>query len=252
MSKARQHVLVALVACLLLGLASPFSQAASQQQIQQLRSLSYTVVDNILVFHNPLGVPYDIANAQAYQQALQQLMQQAQALGLSDVSAQVQRLNTAVADLQHLPQNAADSRSNIPAFRQWLPQVIEQQGQLLVLLDERYRQANGGNPEQQALHQLSRDLQRLSLHYQLNAFVYLAVPTWMLDETQLSALDASVQQRLAQLPGGDGNLDKLAARYHFVRGYLLKPGEGWAPNAVQRYLASSAAELDSAAARLAL
>ncbi len=252
MSQANNKTLLALALCLLFSLTSPFAQAASQQQIQQLRSLSYSVVENALVFHNPAGTPYDANNAQTYQHDLQQLTQQAQNLGLTDISEQAKQLSSAIADLQHLPQTPAASRVAIPGFAQWFPQVLEAHGQLLTLLDQRYHQAQAGSAQQQALHQLSWDLQRLSLHYQLTAFPYLTLQLWMLDDDSLKALDASVEQRLEALPAGDGNLDKLAARYRFVRGYLLKPGEGWAPNAVQRYLWGTANELDNAAGKLTL
>ncbi|MEK1940289.1 MAG: hypothetical protein AAAB16_07910 [Pseudomonas sp.] len=252
MSKANKKTLLYLGLCLLVSMCSAVATGASQHDIQQLRSLSYSVVDNALVFHNPLGTPYDPSNAQAYQHDLQQLMLKAQSLGLSDVSARAKQLSAVVADLQHLPQNAADSRATIPAYRQWLPQVIEQHAALLTLLDQHYTNATPGSAEQQALHQLSWDLQRLSLHYQITAFPYMSVQVWMLDDSTLNALDATVQQRLSQLPAGDDNLDKLAARYHFVRGYLLKTGENWAPNAVQRYLAGIATALDNAAGKLPL
>lgn len=252
MSKANKNSLLYICLCLLFSIYSPFTLAVSQQDIQQLRSLSYSVIDNVLVFHNPLGEPYDTSNAQVYQHDMQQLMLRAQALGLSDVSERTKQLSSAVADLQNLPQNLADSRATIPAFRQWLPQVIEQHAELVSLLNTHYQAATAGRVQQRDLHHLSWDLQRLSLHYQLTAFPYLAVPTWMLDDNALTAMDTSVQQRLSQLPAGNGNLHKLSARYHFVRGYLLKPGEGWAPSAVQRYLSSISTGLDTAATKLAL
>jgi len=250
MSKAMKSVLLSLALCLLFGLTGPLARAASQQDIQQLRSLSDSVVENALIFHNPAGTPYDANNSQAYQRDMQALMQQTQRLGLSNISEQAKQLSSAVADLQHLPQTPAASRTNIPGFAQWFPQVLEAHEQLLALLNQHYQQAPAGNSKQQAYHQLSGDLQRLSLHYQLTAFPYLTLPRWMLDDDELKALDASVEQRLSQLPVGAEHLDKLAARYNFVRRYLLNPGEGWAPNAVQRYLASTSLELDKAAARL--
>lgn len=237
-----------------LGGSAP-AHAATQQDIQQLSSLSYSVLENVLVYHNPLGVPFDTGNADAYRRDLQQLRQQSALLGLPDIGAQAERLDNAIADLHHLPQTFSDLRKSIPPYSLWLPQVIEQQEQLATTLADLYARQTDASPAQQALHGLGHDISRLSLSYQISAFPHLVAQAWILDDQAVMTLDTSIRQRFETLPQQYPEmaalLNKLRGRYNFVRGYLVTPGQAWAPNAVGRYLMGTVRDLDKAAAALA-
>lgn len=257
MSKTKNNKLLFVRILLLLGTCcSVLANAASLQDIQQLRTLSYSVINHVLVFHNPGGSPYDPDNADGYQHAMQDLLQLSQRLDLPEVTAQAQLLSTSLEDLRNLPQSVTDTRTSLPSYSLWLPQVIEQQSQLASLLSELYsRQASANaNPLQQQLHSLSWDIERISLSYQLSAFTYLVAQAWILDEQTTIELDASIQKRLAALPAQDARLaaplQKLPSHYHYVRRYLLNPDAGWKPGAVNRYLLGTALALDIAAQQL--
>ncbi|AOE86806.1 hypothetical protein [Pseudomonas sp. TCU-HL1] len=230
------------------------AQAASQQDIQQLRTLSYSVIDNVLVYHNPQGRPFDNDNAETYRRDLQKLKQLSAQLGLSKVTAQAEQLEREITGLQNLPQSASDTRENIPPYSLWLPQVIQQHDLISTALAELYAEQPVASQAQRSLHNLSWDIERLSLSYQLSSFTQLVAQTWMLDDQAVAALDDSIRQRFSDLPQQHAELtdtlSKLQGRYHFVRGYVVKPGQTWAPNAVDRYLLGTARELDAAAGEL--
>lgn len=230
------------------------AHAASRQDIQQLRTLSYSVVDNVLLYHNPNGTPYQLNNAEAYQRDLQRLLQLSAQLGLTDVTARAKQLESAITDLKHLPKSAADIRDTLPPYSSWLPQVLEQHSELTSVLAELYARQPATSELQQELHTLSQDIARLSLSYQLDAFINLVAEQWLLDRQTVNEIDASVLERFANLSAHEselsGKMEKLRGRYLFVRGYLLKPGQDWAPSAVERYLLSTARDLDSVAAVL--
>lgn len=255
MSKTKNKRLLLIRLFLLLGtFCSALANAASLQDIQQLRTLSYSVIDNVLVFHNPGGSPYDPDNADAYQHAMQDLLQLSQRLDLPEITAQAQLLSASLEGLRNLPQSATDTRTSVPPYSLWLPQVIEQQNQLAHLLSELYtRQPNTGSIQQQ-LHSLSWDIERLSLSYQLSAFTYLVAQTWILDEQTIAELDASIQKRLIDIPTHDAGLAeplrKLPSHYHYVRRYLISADDGWNPGAVNRYLWGITYDLDNAAQQL--
>ena len=80
--------------------SSASGHASSRQDIQQLRTLSYSVLENVLVFHNPMGSPFDSSNSDTYRRDLQQLRQSAATLGLVEIATQADQLDAAVADLQ--------------------------------------------------------------------------------------------------------------------------------------------------------
>lgn len=247
---ANKNKLLALGAFLLLSLTLP-THAVSRQDIQQMRTLSYSVINNVLVYHNPNGTPFDPSNAENYQRDLQRLLQLSTQLHLPEINARTMQLEAAIANLRHLPQSTSSTRDKLPPYSSWFPQILDQQSQLNTLLSELYVSQPPANELQQELHSLSQDIQRLSLAYQLESFTYLVSHQWMLDQQTVIELDASVQRRFAELAARDPDLgtalDKLPVRYHFVRGYLLKPG-GWAPSAVERYLMSTTQDLDKAAA----
>ncbi|MDT4844291.1 hypothetical protein FQZ97_782420 [compost metagenome] len=240
---------------LLLSMGSSCAaQAASQQDIQHLRTLSYSVIDNVLVYHNPQGRPFDNENAETYRGDLQRLKLLSEQLGLREVQVQAEQLELAVAGLHNLPQSTTDTRESIPPYSLWIPQVIEQQDLIASTLTALYAEQPATSQAQQELHKLSWDIERLSLSYQLSAFSHLVAQTWILDDQTVAALDDSIRQRFSALPQQHvelaTTLSKLQGRYHFVRGYLVKPGRTWAPNAVDRYLIGTARELDGAAAEL--
>lgn len=231
------------------------AQAASQQDIQQLRTLSYSVIENVLVFHNPQGSPFNNDNAETYRRDLQRLKQLSAQLGLPEVTVQTEQLERDIVGLQNLPQSTSDTRESIPPYSLWLPQVIQQQDLIATTLSDLYAEQPAANQAQQALHNLSRDIERLSLSYQISAFPHLVAQTWILDDQTVAALDDSIRQRFSDLPQQHAQLapalSKLQSRYHFVRGYLIEPSQSWVPNAVERYLMSTSKELDRAAAELA-
>ncbi|MCY1542872.1 hypothetical protein D9M68_786470 [compost metagenome] len=170
------------------------------------------------------------------------------------MEAQAEQLEQAVAGLKNLPQSTSDTRESIPPYSLWLPQVIEQQDLIATTLAGLYAEQPAASQAQQALHELSWDIEKLSLSYQLSAFSHLVAQTWILDDQTVAALDDSIRQRFSALPqqhaGLTTTLSKLQGRYHFVRGYLVNPGQSWAPNAVERYLIGTARDLDEAAAEL--
>lgn len=255
MSKTYNKKLLVLCALLLLSmLQNTLVHAASRQDIQQLRTLSYSVIDNVLVYHNPLGTPFGSGNAEAHARDMQRLLQLSVLLALPEVTAQAKQLDAAIADLRHLPHSASDTRSSLPPYSLWIPQVIEQQSLLSALLSDLYERQPASSDVQQELHGLSQDIQRLSLSYQLEAFPHLVSQLWMLDKQTVVDLDASVGKRFAELSARDTELaaalEKLPGRYQFVRSYLLNPVAPWAPSAVERYLLNTARELDNIAARL--
>ncbi|MFN9525610.1 MAG: hypothetical protein ACK563_04185 [Pseudomonadaceae bacterium] len=234
---------------------STLTHAATQQDIQHLRSLSYSVLENVLIYHNPQGIPFDAGNAEVYQRDLQQLRQQSANLGLPDIVSQAEQLDSAIADLHHLPQSNSEMRGSIPPYSLWLPQVIDQQALLATTLAELYTRYTDASPLQRELHGLSRDISRLSLSYQISAFPHLVAQAWILDEQTVTELDAAIWQRFEQLPRQYPEtadvLNKLRKRYNFVRRHIATPGQAEVTNAVERYLMSTVRDLDSTAAMLA-
>lgn len=230
------------------------AHSASRQEIQQFRTLSYSVINHVLVYHNPNGSPYGLDNAEAYQQDLRLLLQTANQLRLPEAVDQTERLSAAITDLNHLPNSRADIRDITPPYSLWLPQVIEQQALLSARLSELYEQQATISERQRTLHQLSWDIERLLLSYQISAFPNLVAQSWILDERMVVALDASIQKRFDKLsadPELTDSLEKLSTRYQSIRRNLLDPATNWAPSAVARYLLSVARELDSLAENIA-
>ncbi|WP_423357431.1 hypothetical protein [Pseudomonas citronellolis] len=235
-------------------LCSVCGHASNRQDIQELRTLSYSVLENVLVYHNPQGSPFDSENATRYQVSLQRLHDHAAKLGRTDILEQTTRLAIAVAGLRNLPQSSTGIRTSIPPYSLWLLPIVEQQQKLVDELGTLYAETPSSSPVQQALNDLSQDVARLSLSYQLAVFPQLMAQIWTLDEAGASALDASIRQRFEtlprQYPEAAGTLEKLQRRYHFVHGHLAVPDKNVAPSAVERYLLSTSNDLDDLASRL--
>lgn len=241
--------------CLLIGtICSAQAHSTSRQNIQELRTLGYSVLVNVLIYHNPNGTPYDLDTAQAYQTDLQLLQLKTKQLSLSQAAAQAERLNAVIADLRHLPQSTAEVRETIPPYSRWLPQVIEQQTLLNTLLSNLYDQQPVVSEQQRALHELSRDMERLLLSYQISAFPSLVTHGWVLDTQTLGTLDSSIQRRFADLSDDSelgAQLKKASLRYQSIRRHLLDPATNWSPSALARHLLMAARQLDSAAGNIA-
>lgn len=240
---------------LLIGmLCSVHAHSASRAEIQELRTLSYSVITNVLVYHNPNGNPYGLDNAEAYQRDLRLLLQSASRLRLSKAVNHTKGLSAAITDLRHLPNSRAEIRDITPPYSLWLPQVIEQQALMNALLSDLYENQATVSERQQKLHQLSWDIERLLLSYQISAFPNLVAQTWILDESSVLALDASIQNRFEMLskdPELTASLGNVLTRYQSIRRNLLDPATNWAPSAVARYLLRVAKELDVLAKNIA-
>ncbi len=253
MSKTNKNPLCLWLHLLIGTLCSANAHSTVQQDIQQLRTLSYSTLVNALMYHNPNGTPYDPGTAEAYQTDLQHLLRKTKQLGVPEAIDQTEQLSAAIADLHHLTQSRANIRNVIPPYSLWLPQVIEQQALLNTLLSDLYARQPPTSEQQKTLHELSQDIERLLLSYQISAFPTLVTHTWVLDEQAVATLDASILQRLEQLsahPKLNSPLKKLAVRYQPIRRYLLDPATDWAPSAVARYLLNIARQLDSLAGNI--
>ena len=225
------------------------AHSATQQDIQELRTLSSSILINILTYHNPNGTPYDLDAAEAYQGDLQRLLHKTQQLGMPDLIIQTERLRVAIEDLRHLPQSKADVRYVIPPYSLWLPQVIEQQALLNTVLSDLYARQASVSERQKTLHELSWKIERLLLSYQISAFPSLVTPDGVLDAQTLTALDASIQQHLTELSDVPelAQLKKIALHYQSIRLHLLNPATDWGPSAIARYLLGAAKQLDDLA-----
>lgn len=241
--------------CLFIGtICSAHAHSTSQQDIQELRTLGYSVLVNVLIYHNPNGTPYDLDTAQAYQTDLQLLQLKTKQLSNPQAAAQAERLNAMIADLRHLPQSRAEMREAIPPYSRWLPQVIEQQMQLSTLLSDLYDQQPVISERQRALHELSRDMEQLLLSYQISAFPSLVTHDGVIDAQTLGTLDSNIHQRFAELSDDSelgAQLKKAALLYQSVRRHLLDPATNWSPSTVARHLLMAARRLDSAAGNIA-
>src|SRR5690606_38074561 len=95
---------------------------------------------------------------------------------------QVARFGEAVIELDQLPQSTANVRSVSPAYTRWLPGLVEAHYGLDKLLSERYAAAPEEAPVQGALQQLSHDVGRMLLSYQMASFPNFGGDLWILDD----------------------------------------------------------------------
>jgi hypothetical protein len=237
--------------CLLIGMiCSAQAHSTNQHDIQQIRSLSYSVLVNVLMYYNPNGTPYDLGTAETYQADLQLLLRKTKQLGMPEAAVQAERLSATIADLRHLPQSRADIRDVTPPYSLWLPQVIEQQTLLNALLSDLYERQTATSELQRTLHQMSWDIEQLLLSYQISTFPGLVAQAWILDERTVAALDTSIQTRFEELsanPELASSLGRLSVYYQSIRHNLLDPATNWSPSTVARYLLTAARQLDSLA-----
>lgn len=243
--------------CLLVGLAGVAStaSAAGRQELQEMRSQSYSLISNVLIYYNPLGTPYDAANTSASEHDLAGLKALALRLSDAEVNERIKNLSNLITDLQHhLPQSRKEIRSVNPGYSRWLPQIIEQQDQLQQRLSQLYAQQPPAGEHQTLLHMLAHDLERLHLSYQVSSFWSLGADLFILNEQTIRALDASILAGLNKLKDADNDLserlEQPSRTYRFARERAMNQYGDWAPNAVGRYLGSTVDELNLVARNL--
>lgn len=229
--------------------------APDRQALQEMRTIATMATANVLLYYNLNGMPYETENLEAFTRNLNRLRELTVQAGDASLTEQVGRLDEAVAELKHLPQSVADSRSVWPAYARWVPRLIEAHVQLEESLSERYDAAPEVTETQRGLHVLSHDIGRMLLSYQMASFPNFGGDIWILDEQALKALDADIERGFSELAERDGDIaQELKAPlrdYRFVRRRLLEPAGNWAPNAVALYLAKTIRTLDGEARRLA-
>lgn len=220
-----------------------------------MRSLSYSLINHMLIYYNPLGKPYDAGLAQAINSDLARLEGLARLVADPQLNEQLSRLSTMLDELEHqLPQSRKQIRDVNPGYSRWLPQIIEQQDQLQQRLSQLYAQRPPAGEHQTLLHMLAHDLERLHLSYQVSSFWSLGADLFILNEQTIRALDASILAGLNKLKDADSDLSERLERpsrtYQFVRERALNQHGDWAPNAVGRYLGSTVDELNLVARNL--
>lgn len=235
--------------CLLIGVQSVQAGSAfadRNAEVQEIRSLGYSVVINALLYYNLNGSPYQQDNSRDGEQSLERLL----ALTGGDFSGPVhscaEQLALAVQELRHLPQSAAEVRSVSLPYAPWLPRVVELQAQLDDLLNQQLETAN----QAATLRAVSHDIERLLLSYEIASFSNLGADLWILDDRTMAQLDASIVERLAGLSSQFPDLVAVQRDYQFVRRDLLSPNGRWTPTGVNRYLARATSTLNSRAASL--
>lgn len=223
--------------------------ALSRQDLQEMRTLATMTTVNVLLYYNLNGMPYESENIEAFSHNLNRLRELPMQAGDASLVYQVHLLDDAVSQLEQLPQSTADVRSVWPAYTRWLPGVIEAHFRLEKLLSERYDATPEVAQTQSVLHELSHDIGRMLLSYQMASFPNFGGDIWILDERATTALDAGITQRFAELTAQDSTfvqaLKAPLRDYRFVRKRLLNPAGNWAPNAVARYLAQAMRSVDS-------
>lgn len=228
--------------------------APDRQALQEMRTMATMATANVLLYYNLNGIPYETENLEAFTHNLNRLRELSVQADDAALSEQVHRLDDAVAELKHLPQSVADSRSVWPAYARWLPGLIEAHVHLAKSLSERYDAAPEVVQAQSELHVLSHDIGRMLLSYQMASFPNFGGDIWILDEQALTALDTDIERRFAELAERDGSIAQALKAplrdYRFVRQRLLEPAGNWAPNAVALYLAKTVLTLDGEGRRL--
>lgn len=215
-------------------------------EVQQVRSLSYAVVVNALLYYNQNGSPYEQENAKLMRQSLDRLLDLTRQDFPDPVRSCAEQLAQAVQALSHLPQSAAEVRSVSAPYAPWLPRVIELQAQLDSMLSQRLS-ATG---QRAALRKVSHDIERLLLSYEIASFANLGADIWILDDGASVELDASIVERMVGLVSQFPELVAAQRDYLFVRRDVLQPNGRWTPTGVNRYLARAAAALNNRAERL--
>jgi hypothetical protein len=223
--------------------------APDRQELQEMRTLATMATVNVLLYYNLNGIPYEAENAEAFTRNLNQLRELSVQAGEVAITEQIRQLDNAVADLKNLPQSTSGVRSVWPAYTRWLPGVIEAHFRLDKSLTERYNATPEVAQTQNGLHGLSHDIGRMLLSYQMASFPNFGGDIWILDERAITALDAAIEQRFAELIVQDSTfvqaLKAPLRDYRFVRKRLLNPVGHWAPNAVARYLTQAMRAVDS-------
>lgn len=208
-----------------------------------MRSLSYTLINNTLVYYNPSGVPYDDPDSRESKSELARMESLAEQLADPEVNSQLKALSAALASLQYeLPQTRQKIRLVNPGYSRHLPQIIDQQDQMRKRLTQLYIQQPPTRESQLHLNKLANDVERLLLSYQISAFPALGADLFILDDESVRALDNSIItgfEALKELDSGLAKrLDQPHQAYLFVRERILNQSGNWAPNAVGRYLVS--------------
>jgi hypothetical protein len=230
------------------------TQASSAQAIQEMRSLGFSVCANILVYFNENGSPYELRNKQAYLQGMTRLQSLAASQRLEDVSAELSRLQSSVADTAELPQSEVELRRTSPGYTRWLLPVVDSHARLQELLDAHYRRIDNAEELQSSLHALSRDIGQLLLGYQIASFSRLGAEQWVMSAQQVLDQDQRVLDSFTGLsslnPAVEKQLADPARQYAFSREQLFNQSGRWMPNGVGRYLGMAMLKIDQAAIEL--
>ncbi|MDF3842951.1 hypothetical protein P3W55_14665 [Pseudomonas citronellolis] len=235
--------------CLLIGaqaVQAGLSPVDRNAEVQQIRSLSYSVVVNALLYYNQNGSPYEQDNARVGKQSLERLLELTGRDFPGPVHSCAEQLAQAVQELRHLPQSAAEVRSVSVPYSPWLPHVVELQARLDGLLSQRPDTANQAS----SMRAVSHDIERLLLSYEIASFANLGADIWILDDRTMAQLDASIVERLTGLSSQYPDLVSVQRDYQFVRRDLLNPTGHWTPTGVNRYLARAVSALNSRAESL--
>lgn len=227
------------------------SQPQETQRVQEMRSLAYLAIANLMVVYNLDATPFEAENIDSYQQSFKQLQQLATTQNYSLVVAELEKIEGLSAQLEALPRDPEHIRNVYMPYQLLLNPIFEAQQRIDQDLEQRYQTLAGtnGNDWQQGLNALSLDHSRIMQQYAMLTFTGLAYLNTQ--DPTLSLIDSRIQEQFERLknqhPEHKSELEKLSINYNFIRKKMVGQPKPWIPARALFYLSRNAIALDTAA-----